>query len=155
MTELRGHWMEAWWRGLQSWSQINGIGWMMVAFSERERTMEGSPGFFREEDHKFSLRHVEFKNFGDIQEAVLSRQVKKWVCSLHARSHLEIWIWEPGDGYWIHGCGWDCLERKCGLRGSDQRVRKKVRTVSFYGNQGMRMFQKEVWLIVKCCWQVR
>lgn len=30
-------------------------------------------GFLRGEDRKFNFRHVKFKNFGGIQEAVLSR----------------------------------------------------------------------------------
>ena len=36
----------------------------------------GEPVFFRGEDHTFDFRHVEFKNFGGIQEAVLSRWVR-------------------------------------------------------------------------------
>lgn len=53
--------MEGLWRGLQSWFSISGMGWMMVAFSERENH-RGEPRVFREEDRKFSIRHVEFKN---------------------------------------------------------------------------------------------
>lgn len=41
---------------------------MMVLFSEMENHGE-EPSFFSREDHKFSLRYVELKNFWDIQEA--------------------------------------------------------------------------------------